>query len=94
MNEVLSRLRELLFPSVPGVAVVAVHSEGNAIRVEARCTPIGAACPDCSHWTERVHSSYLRSPADLPAAGRSAQLVLKVRRFFCTATGCGRRTFV
>ncbi|MFF4551167.1 transposase family protein [Streptomyces sp. NPDC001406] len=71
-----------------------MHSEGNAIRVEARCTPIGAACPDCSHWTERVHSSYLRSPADLPAAGRSAQLVLKVRRFFCTATGCGRRTFV
>jgi len=91
---VLSRLQELLFPSVPGVAVVAVHTDGEAIRVEARCTPTRAACPDCAHWTERVHSSYLRFPADLPAAGRSAQLVLRVRRFFCTATACGRRTFV
>ncbi len=43
---------------------------------------------------QRVHSSYLRFPADLPAAGRNAQLVLRVRRFFCTATVCGRRTFV
>ncbi|MFG2732728.1 ISL3 family transposase [Streptomyces canus] len=94
MNEVLSRLQELLFPSVPGVTVVAVHTDGEAIRVEARCTPTGASCPDCAHWTERVHSSYLRFPADLPAAGRSAQLILRVRRFFCTATACGRRTFV
>lgn len=90
----LSWLQELLFPSVPGVAVVAVHTDGEAIRVETRCTPIGVACPDCSSWTERVHSSYLRFPADLPAAGRSAQLVLRVRRFFCTATACGRRTSV
>ncbi|MEV6118424.1 transposase family protein [Streptomyces sp. NPDC052109] len=63
------------------------------IRVEARCTPAGAACPDCAHWTERVDSSYLRFPADLPAAGRRAQLALRVRRFFCTASACGRRTF-
>ncbi|GAX58433.1 hypothetical protein AQJ27_49815 [Streptomyces olivochromogenes] len=94
VNEVLSRLQELLFPSVPGVAVVAVDTHGEAIRVEARCTPTGAACPDCAHWTERVHSSYLRFPADLPAAGRRAQLALRVRRFFCTASACGRRTFV
>ncbi|MFE9453459.1 ISL3 family transposase [Streptomyces sp. NPDC006739] len=94
MNEVLSRLQELLFPSVPGVAVVAVDAHGEAIRVEARCTPTGAACPDCAHWTDRVHSSYLRFPEDLPAAGRRAQLALRVRRFFCTASACGRRTFV
>nr|WP_237519467.1 ISL3 family transposase [Streptomyces sp. HUCO-GS316] len=83
-----------MFPSVPGVAVVAVHTDGEAVRVEARCTPAGATCPDCSHWTERVHSSYLRFPADLPSAGRRAELALRVRRFFCATTACGRRTFV
>ncbi|WRZ88175.1 hypothetical protein OHB54_03390 [Streptomyces sp. NBC_01007] len=57
MNEVLSRLQELLFPSVSGVAVVAVHTDGDVIRVEARCTSTGASCPDCTQWTERVHSS-------------------------------------
>ncbi|MCX4460225.1 transposase family protein [Streptomyces sp. NBC_01728] len=94
MDEVLSQLQELLFPSIPGVAVVAVHTNGEAIRVEAPCTPIGAACPGCSHWTERVHSSYLRFPADLPSAGRRAELALRVRRFFCPAPACGRGTFV
>ncbi|MFB7496423.1 ISL3 family transposase [Streptomyces sp. NPDC056161] len=94
MNEAMFRPREVLFPSVPGIAVVAVHTDGEAIRIEARCTPVGATCPDCAHWTEQVHSSYLRFPADLPAAGRRAQLVLRVRRFFCPATACGRRAFV
>jgi hypothetical protein len=75
VNEVLSHLQELLFPSVSGVAVVAVQTDGEAICVEARCTPAGAVCPDCAHWTERVHSSYLRFPADLPAAGRRAAYV-------------------
>lgn len=90
----LIRLRELLFPPAPGVAVVAVHADGGVARVEARCTLTGAARPGCSHWTERVHSSYLRFPADLPTTGRRAQLALRGRRFFCTATACGRRTFV
>lgn len=90
----LSWPQELWFPSVPGIAVVAVEAHGEAIRVEAWCIPVGAACPDCAHWTKRVHSSYLRFPADLPAAGRRAQLALRVRRFFCTALTCDRRTFV
>ncbi|MEU5324611.1 ISL3 family transposase [Streptomyces sp. NPDC021056] len=90
----LSRLQELLFPSVSGIAVVAVHTDGEAIRIEARCTPTGAACPDCFRWTEQVHSSYLRFPADLPSAGRRAELALRVRRFLCATTECGRRTFV
>ncbi|MGW5172665.1 transposase family protein [Streptomyces nodosus] len=59
---------------------------GEVIRVEARCTPAGAACPECAHWTERVHSSYVRFSAELPAAVRRAQLALRVRRFFCTAS--------
>ncbi|MFJ9590881.1 transposase family protein [Streptomyces acidicola] len=64
------------------------------IRVEARCTSTGACCPDCTQWTEQVHSSYLRFPVDLPTAGRRAQLALRVRRFFCAASACERRTFV
>ncbi|MFT9480600.1 transposase family protein [Streptomyces sp. 11-1-2] len=93
MNEVLYRLQELLFPSIPGVAVVAMRTDGEALLIEARCTPSGAACPDCTQWTERVHSSYLRFPADLPTSGRRVQLALRVRRFLCTAEACRRRTF-
>ncbi|MFB7598952.1 ISL3 family transposase [Streptomyces sp. NPDC056160] len=65
-----------------------------ARRYESRPGARPPGEPDCAHWTERVHSSYLRFPADLPAAGRRAQLALRVRRFFCTASACDRRTFV
>ncbi|MGW7694377.1 transposase family protein [Streptomyces asiaticus] len=53
----------------------------------------GAVCPGCGSWSTRVHSSYLRFPADVPSAGRRVVLQLRVRRFRCRNTKCPRRTF-
>lgn len=64
------------------------------VRVDVRCAAAGAACPACGTWSSRVHGSYLRFPADVPSAGRSVVLRLKVRRFACPNASCGRRTFV
>ncbi|MFI6150682.1 hypothetical protein [Streptomyces sp. NPDC051109] len=36
----------------------------------------------------------MRFPADVPSAGRSVVLQLRVRRFTCRNAECGRRTFV
>ncbi|WSD30381.1 ISL3 family transposase [Streptomyces sp. NBC_01744] len=65
-----------------------------ALRVEARCTAVGAGCPDCGSRSSQVHSSYLRFPADISSGGRRVVLCLRVRRFFCRDASCGRRTFV
>ncbi|MCH0557652.1 ISL3 family transposase [Streptomyces sp. MUM 16J] len=94
MSEIIYEMRDLLFPQVPGVEVVAVRTAGTTVRVEARCTATGGACPGCDGWSERVHSSYLRFPVDLPVAGRRAEMALRVRRFLCASPACGRRTFV
>jgi hypothetical protein len=67
VSQVFHQLQEMLLPSVAGVAVVSVETAGEAIRIEVRCTAAGAVCPDCGDWSERIHSSYLRFPADLPA---------------------------
>ncbi len=88
------RLEELLFSSIADVAVLSVDVNNEAIRVEARRTTAGSTCPDCGAWSGRVHSSYLRFPADVPTAGRRVVLSLLVRRFFCPNASCGRRTFV
>ncbi|MEU1107257.1 transposase family protein, partial [Streptomyces tibetensis] len=64
------------------------------VRVDVRCTTAGAVCPACGIWSSRVHGSYLRFPADVPSAGRSVVLRLRVRRFTCQNAACGRRTFV
>ncbi|WP_425424194.1 transposase [Streptomyces chattanoogensis] len=55
--------------------------------------PEVAVVSACGAWSNRVHGSYLRFPADLPSAGRCVVLALQVRRFACTATSCKRRTF-
>ncbi|MCP9962991.1 transposase family protein [Streptomyces somaliensis] len=54
----------------------------------------GSDCPGCGSWSRRVHSSYLRFPADVPSGGRRVVLCLRVRRFLCPVISCGRRTFV
>ncbi|WP_443044143.1 ISL3 family transposase [Streptomyces sp. NBC_00353] len=94
MEEVMLRLKELLFPSIADVAVLSVHVNIETVRVDAQCTTGGAVCPGCGVWSSRVHGSYLRFPADVPSGGRSVVLQLRVRRFACGDSGCARRTFV
>ncbi|WP_405693370.1 ISL3 family transposase [Streptomyces coelicoflavus] len=94
MEEVVLRLKELLFPSIADVAVLSVDLNIEMVRVDAHCTTAGDVCPGCGAWSTRVHSSYLRFPADVPSAGRSVVLQLRVRRFRCRNTLCSRRTFV
>ncbi|MCX5191997.1 transposase family protein [Streptomyces sp. NPDC059837] len=88
------RLKELLFPSIADVAVLSVDVSIALVRVDAECTANGAACPACEVWSNRVHGSYLRFPADVPSAGRSVVLQLRVRRFACGNSRCTHRTFV
>lgn len=91
MREVL-RLEELLFPSVRDIAVLSVGVSNEAIRIEAQCTMAGADRAGCAGWSERVHNSYLRFPADVPSAGKRVRLCLRVRRFVCENALCERRT--
>ncbi|MFF1839548.1 ISL3 family transposase [Streptomyces sp. NPDC058231] len=90
----LLRLEELLFLSDPEVAVMSAEDDGEAIWIGITRKSAGAECPGCGRWSNRLHGSYLRFPADLPSAGRRVVLRLQVRRFICADTSCGRQTFV
>jgi transposase len=50
-------------------------------------------CPRCRYPTRRIHSRYERTVADLPWAHLRVRLHLRVRKFFCTRSGCSRRIF-
>jgi transposase len=52
-----------------------------------------AACPRCGGRSDRVHSRYTRTIADLACHGRSVMLRLRVRRFRCTTPSCPRAIF-
>jgi transposase len=63
------------------------------ITLVAAITAPKATCPDCAQPSTHIHSRYRRLLADLPWATTPMQLHLSVRRFFCDAPHCGRRTF-
>ena len=83
----------ILFPHLAGVAVDEVLVESGRLCVWARARAGEAACPKCGAASARVHSRYSRRLSDLAAGGRRVVIRLTVRRFFCEAPGCGKRTF-
>jgi len=77
----------------PGFAVEEAVSEGSELLIDVRPVTTTSACPGCGKPSERVHSRYSRSLADLPVAGRRVRLIARVRRFYCDTVLCGRRIF-
>lgn len=69
-----------------------IINEPRLILVAAMMAP-KSTCPDCRQPTDRVHSSYRRTLADLPWATTPIELCLTVRRFFCRTCTCARQTF-
>ncbi|MFJ2774370.1 ISL3 family transposase [Streptomyces sp. NPDC087300] len=80
-------------PHLDVVRVERVWSAGGVVRIAARTRELTAPCPDCGRRTTRVHSRYCRTLADVAVGGRPVVIRLSVRRLFCDAPGCGRRTF-
>jgi transposase len=69
-----------------------IINEPRLILVATMMSP-KSTCPDCRQPTDRIHSSYRRTLADLPWATTPIELSLTVRRFFCRTCTCARQTF-
>ena len=83
----------VLLPHLAGVIVEAATAAAGLLLVTARARAPEAACPKCGTVSGRVHSRYARTLADAAIGGRPVAIVLAVRRFFCGAPGCPRKTF-
>jgi transposase len=83
----------VLLPHLAGVIIEAVTAAAGLLLVTGRARADETACPGCGTVPARVHSRYARTLADAAAGGRPVAIVLTVRRFFCTAPGCPRKTF-
>ena len=83
----------VLLPHLARVIVEAVTAAAGLLLVTARARAPEAACPKCGAVSRRVHSRYARTLADAAVGGRPVAIALAVRRFFCAAPGCPRKTF-
>ena len=71
-----------------GLQLVNVTVLASAVWVEGCSQRLSSPCPRCSHVSERVHSSYTRTLADVPCAGRALRITLQVRTFRCLDCDC------
>lgn len=76
-----------------GFIVEETSGIGSELLIVVRSIARTSACPGCGAPSDRVHSRYRRTLADLPMAGRRVRLIVRVRRFYCGSVLCGRRIF-
>jgi len=83
----------LLLPDAGVLHLDAVSLEEETIRLVLSTVQTAPRCPVCNQPALRVHSGYVRFPADLPCGGVPLRLELHARRFHCDAAHCPRRIF-
>jgi transposase len=79
--------------SLPGFEIDEVQEHTDVMEIVAHANLAEAICPACQTRSQRVHSYYQRTPADLAVSDRRVRLVLTVRRFRCQNERCPKRTF-
>src|SRR5690242_11138800 len=93
MSDPTALLAEHLAPQVPGLRLLRLVRLSDRFVLHATITGTGAVCPRCGMLSQRVHSHYQRTLADLPWGMWPVHLVLRVRKFFCSNPACPQRTF-
>ena len=73
--------------------VTDVFPTAKCLEVHLACQDHVAACPLCQQDSERVHSRYLRTVADVPCGLCRVILSLTVRKFVCSTSTCPRKIF-
>src|SRR5260370_25861192 len=75
------------------IVVTSVHPTTLMMSISIACCVPVTLCPLCQQPSERVHSKYQRTVADVPCGGRRMLLLLTVRKFICHTCDCERSIF-
>ena len=82
-----------LLPCIEGIALDSIVSTHNSIVLRLSTVSSTAVCPLCSRPSERVHSRYERTLADLPWNQVAVRMHLRSHKFFCDNPACERIVF-
>ena len=80
-------------PSLLNLQSYEIDLESHHLTLTVSSTQTNAQCPLCGAWTQRIHSRYQRTLADLPCLDFSLILLVQVCKFFCPNSECRRRIF-
>jgi transposase len=80
-------------PGCPGLRLDDLFLTPTTAVALLASTAASAPCPRCGTPSDRVHSHYRRTVADLPCHDRAIALRLVVRRFRCINPACPQAIF-
>lgn len=83
----------LILPANLRLKAKSYHYQHGSILIDAFSCQSGSKCPLCNKKSDRVHSRYERSLADLPISGSTVKVKLLSRKYFCDNTDCPRIIF-
>ena len=72
-----------LSPSPAKLHLDGFEVDARSITIRIATKRAVAACPSCGQFSDRLHSRYTRTLADLPWHGVPVRICLHTRRFFC-----------
>src|SRR5689334_161169 len=93
--EVLRVVMEVtpFLPLPDGMRILQVQITETGLVVCVVSTGSTSCCPLCTLPSSSIHSTYHRRVRDVPCGGRTVQLSLTVRKFFCRNKDCKRKIF-
>jgi transposase len=80
-------------PSDLNLETMTVDAPNKHITLEVTAIQATPSCPRCHTPSNRIHSGYIRTLADLPWAETTVCLHLQVRKCFCSNPACPQRIF-
>jgi transposase len=81
-----------LLPPLPFLLIQWIRF-GEVVQIGLSSQATEGKCPRCGGRASRVHSHHVRTVADSPAHGRTIELKIQLRRFFCVSPDCPQATF-
>jgi len=93
MNRADLEVLSSCFALPENMVITAIYPTALIVTVDLACDDPTARCPLCQQLSERVHSKYQRTVADLPCGGRRVRLLLTVRKFICHTSTCLQKIF-
>jgi len=82
-----------LLPCLDGIRIESIANTANSIVLNLSAVAPSACCPLCHHLSQRIHSYYRRTLADLPWNRVAVHILLRARKFYCNNPACLRRIF-
>lgn len=77
----------------PGFLFCNQQVTNDSLTIELLASDAMGICPLCQTTTNRVHSFYQPTFADLSMSGKRIKLQVRLRKFFCLLADCPRKVF-